>query len=79
MILITLSDTSMLQTIMWGMGIFITVAMTILIHIGNAGSSIKKQISHHGERISIVEVQAKTANETAARIESKVDRLIERK
>jgi len=79
MILFTLSDTNMLQIIMWSLGIFSTVMLTLLIHIGNAGSAIKQKISDHAERISTVEVQAKLATETAHRIEDKLDRLIERK
>lgn len=79
MILFTLTDTSMLQIIMWGLGIFSTIFITLLVHIGNAGSTIKAKLSDHGERITKVETQATMATETAHRIEDKLDRLIERK
>ena len=79
MILMTLSDTSMLQIIMWFLGIFATVSLALIIHIGNAGSAIKQKISEHGERIATVEVQAKMATEVAHRIEDKLDIIISKK
>jgi hypothetical protein len=72
--------------IMWIIGGFLGLIITLVIHIGNAGSAMKKQLSNHGERIAKVEVSTQNLESAAHRIEDgqramgeKLDRLIERK
>lgn len=68
------------------LGVMSTVITGIVYHIGNAGSSMKRQLSQHGERISKVETSVVNLEHSAHRIEDgqksmgeKLDRLIERK
>ena len=79
MILFTLSPETSASVIMWIIGGFLGLLITLVVHIGNAGSAMKKQLSNHGERITRVETGMESLNETAHRVEDKLDRLIERK
>jgi hypothetical protein len=71
---------------MWIIGGFLGLIVALVVHIGNAGSTMKKQLSNHGERIATVETGVQNLKETAhrmedsqIRVEQKIDRLIERK
>jgi len=79
MTLIALSPDQVVTIALWIIGGFLGVLLTILIHIGNSGSEIKKNMNIHGERIAHLETGMIEAKATANRIELKVDRLIERK
>ena len=77
--LISLSPDQAMSIAMWVIGGFLGLLLMIVVHIGNAGSSMKKQLSNHGERITRVETGMSNLNETAHRVEDKLDRLIERR
>jgi len=83
MTLITLTDNVILQIIMWGLGIFCTVAMTILIHIGNSGAKIKEDIksfaTDYGQRIAHVETQTQNTAADVKEIRTDIKLLMQRK
>jgi hypothetical protein len=57
-------------------GLFVTVALWILVHIGNSGAKIKQQVHSHGERIAHLETGVDSLKETAHRVEDKIDKLL---
>lgn len=82
----TLTPDQQITVGLWILGLMSTVITAIVYHIGNAGSSMKKQLYNHGERIAKVEVATANLESAAHRIEDgqksmgeKLDRLIERK
>ena len=86
MILITIDPSVTASVIMWIIGGFLGLIIVLVTHIGNAGSSMKKQLANHGERIATVETGVQNLKESAhrmedtqIRVEQKIDRLIERK
>lgn len=79
MTLFTLTDSSMLQVVMWGLGIFSTIFLTLLIHIGNAGSQLKKDNSNLSERIAHVETQTQNTAKDIVDIKLDLRELIKRK
>lgn len=82
----SLDPSTTATVIMWVIGGFLGLIVTLVVHIGNAGSTMKKQLSNHGERITGLEVGVKSLEQSAHRIEDgqvrmteKIDKLIERK
>lgn len=76
---LNLSPDQVVTIALWIIGGFLGVLLVILIHIGNSGRDIKITLAEHGERISHVESEQKSVSAANVRIESKLDRLIERK
>jgi len=83
MILFAFTDSTALQIIMWGGGLFITVSLTILVHIGNAGAKIKEEIKEfhriYGERIAHVETQTQNTAKDVSEIRLDLKALMMRK
>lgn len=79
MVLLQLTDSNILQIIMWGLGIFSTVFLTLLVHIGNAGSQLKKDNSSLSERVAHVETQTQSTAKDVGEIKLDIRELMKRK
>jgi hypothetical protein len=83
MTLVQLTDNAILQIIMWGLGLFSTISIAILVHIGNAGAKIKEDIKEfskvYGERIAHVETQTQNTASDVREIRTDLKLLMTRK
>lgn len=76
--LLILTPDQTMTILLWIIGGFCTVAILLLTHIGNAGSTIKKDITKHATEIAGMKSDINHINQSQARMESKIDKLIEK-